>query len=336
MKAIVFNPDKIKPVYENWPKPSIGAQEVIIRVYAAALNHRDVNITNPNNKNKFVYGSDGAGVVEQVGASVTEWTPGDEVIINPMISCLQCSYCLMGEHSLCEQDSVLGGLAWNGTFAEFVKVPSKSLVKKPAHLDFYQAASLPLALGTAWRALITRAEIKPGETLLIQGIGGGVAAFALQIATAMGVRVIVTSHSQEKLERAMKMGAFGGINYKEEDVTERVMALTDGHGADVIISSSGKVLSTAISSAAKKGRIVQYAYVGSRLPDFDVDTLMFKQLSLHGSSMHSYSEFDEAIRFVNQTKMVPEVSEIFPIDDIDLAFQSMESSTQFGKIVLSI
>ncbi|MGV3488913.1 MAG: zinc-binding dehydrogenase [Tuberibacillus sp.] len=335
MKAVVFHPDKVKPVYENWPKPSIGAGDVIIRVHAASLNHRDLHITNPVNVNKFIYGSDGAGVVEQIGASVTEWNIGDEVIINPQISCLQCSACLAGDHALCEQGAVLGGSAWNGTFSEFVKVPSKNLMKKPEHLDFEQAAALPLALGTAWRSLVTRAQITPGETVLIQGIGGGVALFCLQIAVSMGARAIVTSHSEEKLTKALEMGAYAGINYIREDVPSRVMELTDGRGADIVISSSGKALPEGISAARPKGRIVHYAYIGEDLHSFNIDTLMDKQLSLYGSAMHSYSDFEKAIHYINQIKLVPIISDVIPIKNIEAAFETMRLAHQFGKIVIS-
>jgi zinc-binding alcohol dehydrogenase/oxidoreductase len=337
MKAIIFNPEQVKPeIVENYEKPVAGHNEVVIRIHAAALNHRDLNITNPNNKQSFIYGSDGAGVIEEVGEGVTGWTKGQAVMINPQISCMQCKYCLMGEHSLCDTGRVLGGVAWNGTFAEFVKVPVRNLVKMPEHLTFTEAAAIPLALGTAWRALITKASLKPSDTVLIQGIGGGVALFCLQIARHLGARVIVTSGTNEKLQKAAELGAYAGINYREENVVQRVKELTNGEGANVVVASNGVAVQEGILAASKKGRIVQFAYIGSPIPNFHADVLMGKQLSLHGTAMHSYPEFEEAIRFFAETKQKPVISEVLPFEEAQTAFSMLKNSTQFGKVVLSL
>lgn len=336
MKAVVFDPQTVAPqIVHDLLKPQPGPGELVIRLHAAALNHRDLHITNPRNTQSFIYGSDGAGEVDGIGEGVLGWQTGDPVIINPQISCLSCQYCLKGEHALCESGRVLGGTSWNGTFSHYVKIPARNAVKKPSHLTFAQAAALPLAFGTAWRALITQAALKPGETVLIQGIGGGVALFCLQIAVQIGARVIVTSGSTEKLDKAIALGAFAGIHYKEEDVAKRVHELTGGTGADVVISSSGEAISSGISAAAKKGRIVQFAFIGNMLPVFDVDSLMFKQLSLFGSAMHTYSEFTEAIRFVERTQLMPVISHTYSLEEAPSAFHLLRDSAQFGKIVLT-
>jgi zinc-binding alcohol dehydrogenase/oxidoreductase len=337
MKAVVFNPERVKPeLVKNHEIPVAGHHEVVIRLYAAALNHRDLHITNPRNMQPFVYGSDGAGVIEEVGEGVTGWTKGQAVIINPQISCMQCKYCLMGEHSLCDTGRVLGGVAWNGTFAEFVKVPSRNVVKMPDHLTFVEAAALPLALGTAWRALISQAALKPSDTVLIQGIGGGVALFCLQIASYLGAKVIVTSGSTEKLQKAAELGAYAGINYKEENVVDRVMELTNGEGAHVVVASNGVAVQEGIMAASKKGRVVQYAYIGNPLPHFNVDVLMGKQVSLYGTAMHTYPEFEEAIRFYTETKQKPIISEVLPLEEAETAFAMLKNTSQFGKVVLSL
>lgn len=337
MKAIIFNPEEVKPEFvQNYEKPVAGHNEAVVRIQAAALNHRDLNITNPINKQPFIYGSDGAGVIEEVGEGVTGWTTGQAVIINSQISCMQCKYCLMGEHSLCENGRVLGGLTWNGTFAEFVKVPVRNLVKKPEHLTFVEAAALPLALGTAWRALITQASLKPSDTVLIQGIGGGVALFCLQIASYLGAKVIVTSGSNEKLQKAAELGAYAGINYREENVVERVMELTNGEGANVVVASNGEAIQEGMMAASKKGRIVQYAYIGKPVPSFNIDLLMGKQLALYGSAMHTYPEFEDAIHFFTSTKQKPIISEVLPLEEFQTAFTILKNSSQFGKVVLSL
>ncbi|MGE5705065.1 MAG: alcohol dehydrogenase catalytic domain-containing protein [Clostridia bacterium] len=337
MKAVVFDPQSVAPqIVHDLLKPQPGPGELVIRLHAAALNHRDLHITNPRNTQSFIYGSDGAGEVEGIGEGVLGWQTGDPVIINPQISCLSCQYCLKGEHALCESGRVLGGTSWNGTFAHYVKIPARNAVKKPPHLTFAQAAALPLAFGTAWRALITQAALKPGETVLIQGIGGGVALFCLQIAVQIGARVIVTSGSTEKLAEAFRMGAFAGIHYRDEDVAQRVLALTSGKGADVVISSSGEAFSACIAAAGKQARLVHYAYMGNTLPAFDLDMLMSKQLSLYGSAMHTYPEFAEAMAFVESTRLVPVISHTFRLEEAKAAFQLLRDSGQFGKILLTI
>ncbi|MGO0063444.1 alcohol dehydrogenase catalytic domain-containing protein [Brevibacillus fluminis] len=337
MKAVAFDVNQVAPaLFHEWEKPQPDAGEVLIRLHAAALNHRDINITNPKNKVSFVYGSDGAGVVEKIGEGVTGWSPGDEVILNAMVACLTCPACLAGEHSLCENESLLGGRIWGGTFAEYIKVPARNVVPKPDHLTMTQAAALPMAFGTAWRALITQARLTPGDTVLIQGIGGGVALACLQIAVGMGARVIVTSGSADKLQKAINMGAYAGIHYKEEDVAARTKELTGGKGADVIVASTGDVLSNSIQAAAKKGRIVQFSYIGKPVESFDVDQLMFRQLALIGSAMHTHGEFEAVLRFVHEKKIVPIVSEIRPLEEFADAFASMRQASQFGKIVLTM
>jgi zinc-binding alcohol dehydrogenase/oxidoreductase len=271
-----------------------------------------------------------------MGEGVIGWNKGDQVIIDPMVVCMECPECLCGHDELCRNQRIVGGRAWGGTLAEYIKVPVRNIVKKPVHLSMEQAAGLPIALGTAWRSLITKAGLKQGETILIQGIGGGVANFCLQIAVTIGAKVIVTSSSNDKIQRALSMGAAAGINYREEDVPSSVRTLTEGRGADVVVSSTGDAVSTAVQAAASQGRIVNFAYIGRPLPSFDADMLMSKHLTLMGTAMYNHREFEEAIQFVNETHFIPVISEVYPIDKYEIAFESMKSSTQFGKIVLQI
>lgn len=337
MKAIVFCPEQSKLVIEDWPNPIPGPNEVVVKVHSAALNHRDINIKNsPYTKDKIVFGSDGAGTIFQVGDNVENVEIGEEVIINTYISCLKCEDCLSGKHTLCTNGRVLGGLSWPGTFAEYVKLPSQNVVKKPNHLLFNQSAALALSFGTGWRALVSQAKIKPGDSLLIQGIGGGVSLYCLQIAVAFGCKVIVTSSSNSKIEEAIKMGAVAGINYKEENVIEEVRKLTGDMGVDIVISSHGGSVPLSMDAAKVGGKIIQFAYLGDTLPSFEIDKIMMKQLSLIGTGDHTYQEFKQAINFIEQHKLVPTISEVFSFNDFDKAFQLMESGLQFGKIVIEI
>ncbi|MFT4415604.1 alcohol dehydrogenase catalytic domain-containing protein [Fredinandcohnia humi] len=337
MKAIVFNPELSKPVIEEWPYPIPGPNEVVVKIHSAALNHRDVNIKNsPYTKDKFVFGSDGAGTIFQVGENVEDVMVGDEVILNTYISCLKCEDCLSGNHTFCSSGRVLGGLAWPGTFAEYVKVPAQNVAKKPKHLSFTLSAALALSFGTAWRALFSKAKIKPGDSLLIQGIGGGVSLYCLQIAVAFGCHVIVTSSSNQKIEAAIKMGAVAGINYKENNVLEEIKKVTNNKGVDIVVSSYGGSVPLSIDAAKFGGKIIQFAYLGDTLPTFEIDKIMMKQLSLMGTGDHTYQEFKQALNFIETHKVIPTISEVFSFNDFEKAFQLMEDGKQFGKIVLEI
>jgi len=337
MKAVIFNPHTVAPeVVADWPIPQPDEGEVVVRLHAASLNHRDLNLTNPRIQKSFVYGSDGAGVIEQIGSGVTNWQTGEEVIINSLLACGSCSYCLKGEHSMCETGSVLGGPAYDGTFAEYVKVPARNLVRKPAHLRFAEAAALPMAFGTAWRALITRARLLPGETLLIHGIGGGLALYSLQLAVSLGAKVIVTSGSDEKITKALQMGAYAGIHYRNEDVAARVRELTDGAGVDVVMASHGETVPISLEAAKPQGRIIHTPFTGKALASFPIDEIMFKELSLIGSQMHTHPEFMDAMRFVEMVKLMPVISHEIPLAQAVEAFNLMHESAQFGKIILTL
>lgn len=321
------------------PIPVPGPGEAVVRLHAAALNHRDLFLVRGIRKNgwaHFTPGSDGAGTVAAVGAGVTGWRPGDPVVINAALFCGQCPLCLQGEQSLCDQFQILGGPG-DGTFAEYVRVPARNLAPKPAHLDFLRAAALPLALGTAWRALVTRAALRPGETVLIHGIGGGVALYCLQIAVAMGARVLVTSGTPAKLARAAALGAAAGIPYRSEDVAQRVRELTAGQGADVVVDSGGQeTLPISLAAVRKGGRIVHFGATTGAEVHLGSRDLFWRQVSLIGSTMNTPAEFAAALAFVTNTRLVPQVSAVYPLAEAEAAFREMEQAAQFGKLVLRI
>ncbi|HEY3363559.1 MAG TPA: zinc-binding dehydrogenase [Symbiobacteriaceae bacterium] len=341
MKAMVL----VRPGFEQpmalqeRPMPEPGPGEAVVRLHAAALNHRDhfqIRGVRGAEWAPYIPGSDGAGEVAAVGAGVTAWKPGDSVVINAALYCGQCAYCLNGEQSLCDRFGILGGPS-DGTFAEYVRVPARNLAAKPAHLDYAAAAALPLALGTAWRAMVTQAALRPGETVLIHGIGSGVALYCLQIAQAMGARVIVTSSSPAKLDRARAMGAAAGILYRDEPVAERTLELTGGQGADLVVDSGGtQTMPISLAAVRKGGRIVNFGGTTGNQVTFNCRDLFWKQVSLLGTTMNSQADFDAAMRFVANTRLVPTVSATFPLDQAEAALKDMENVAQFGKLVLNI
>lgn len=338
------------------PMPTAGPGEVLVNIRAAALNHRDVFIQKgmyPGIKLPVILGSDGAGVVAGVGDGVDPVWRGQEVIIN-------CSLNWGPNPAFYGPDFKILGMPDNGTFAEYAVVPVKYIHPKPAHLSFAQAAALPLAGLTAWRALMTRAGLhitdrKTPEKVLITGIGGGAALFALQFAVGAGAEVWVTSGSDEKIEKATALGAMGGVNYREPDWAKTLMTQTGGgrtgHPAephrqtsrpgggyfDVIIDSAGGAgFARLIDVAASGGRIAIFGGTTGNLTDIVPPKVFFKQLSIFGSTMGTEREFADMVAFVNAQKIRPVVDTTFPLSDAESAMRRMDDGKQFGKIVLNV
>lgn len=345
MNALVVEQQSLGFFVQNRPVPEVRADEVLVRIRAAALNHRDLNMPGFYKRMReqrsdypvstYVVGADGAGVIEAVGKDVRNWRPKDAVMISSLLFCGHCPACLSGQNAACENGNILGSSGVDGTIAEYVAVPAKLLIPLPGHLNFTEAAALPMALGTAWRAVVARGKLLPGESVLIQGIGGGVALFSLQIAAAMGAKVIVTSSSDEKLEQALALGAAAGINYKKEDVAERVKMLTGGKGVDLAIDGGGaQTLPAAIQSTKNLGRVVNYGFVTGRTFTLDAYHLMIRQVSLIGTAMHTFSELVSAVAFLEQTQLRPVISDVFSLQDSLQALEHLERGSQFGKIVI--
>lgn len=347
MQALVVSESTLSYSVQNHPMPVCQPDEVLVKIHAASLNHRDLNMPpfykrmKEQNENypvsTYVVGSDGAGVIEAIGANVKDWKVGDEVIMSSLNFCGHCQNCLSGQNVACKHANLLGSSGLNGTLAHYIAVPAKLLLPKPVHLDFKEAAALPMALGTAWRAVVTRGALKPGETVLIQGIGGGVALFSLQIAVALGAKVIVTSSSDEKLERAKALGATAGINYKNEDVLNRVKELTLGKGIDLAIDGGGaETMPIAIQSVRDLGKVVNYGFVTGRTFTLDTYHLMIRQVELIGSAMHTFAELSSAVQFIQNTKLRPIISDEFILEDALLALEKLKKGAQFGKIVVKM
>ena len=343
MKAAVIHEhgelDRIR--VEDIPEPKAGQGEVVLEVRSAALNHLDiwvrkgrpgVTLTMP-----YVLGSDAAGVVVELGPGTHGVKVGDEVILNPGLSCGFCESCRRGQQSECASFSIVGA-GRPGTFAEKVAVPFCNVFPKPAHLSFDEAAALPLSYQTAWRMLMSRAGLKPGETVLIHGIGGGVALAALQLAKLAGAEVIVTSSSDEKLSRAAGLGADHTVNYKTaKDVAAIVKDITGGRGVDVVVDSVGAgTWDTNFNLVRRGGRNVMCGVTTGGQAPTNLRALYWNQLTIMGSTMGSHEDFRLMLRAVAAAGLEPVIDSVHPLENVAEATGRMEAGEQFGKIVLRI
>jgi NADPH:quinone reductase-like Zn-dependent oxidoreductase len=326
---------------DDLPVPELRSPtDVRVRIRAAALNRLDlfvieglpgVNITAP-----WIMGGDGAGVVDAVGSAVRGFTPGDHVVINPGISDRTCEYCERGEQSLCIDYKLLGEHL-PGTIAEYVVVPAVNLRAIAPEVPWDLAAALPLATLTAWRMVVTRAAVNERDTVLIWGVGGGVAVAALQIAKLQGARVWVTSGSDAKLERARALGADATFNHNEVDVGREVRALTRKRGVDVVIDNVGQATwKQSLIALGKQGRLVTCGATTGPIVETDVRRLFWNQWSIMGSTMGNDRELDAVMRAFSAGMLVPPLDSVFEMESGRAAFERLASGEQFGKIVIRI
>jgi len=326
--------------YGDLPEPVPGPGQVKVRVRAGALNHLDIfvrtGIPGLSLPLPHVMGSDGAGVVDSVGPGVTMRKPGDEVVLNPGIHCGTCEFCLRGEHSLCASFHLLGEHVW-GTFAEFVVAPEINTYPKPGILSWEESAAFPLTYLTAWRMLVTKAGARPGESLLIVGIGGGVSLAAFQIAKLLGLTVGVTSGSAAKLRRAEEMGADFGIDHGTADFARETRKITGKRGVDIVLDSVGKeTWKRSIASLARGGKLLTCGATTGPNPQEDIARIFWNQLTVMGSTMGTHAEFSEMLRMVSGGRISPVVDSVFPLSEAKAAQRRLEERKQFGKIVLRV
>ncbi len=331
--------DKLR--YEDVEEPHLTSPtEVIVRLKAASLNHRDIwNRQGQTGIDCFlprILGADGAGTVAEVGERVRNVKKGDAVCLFPAGGCGECEYCLTDRDFLCGHMRVLGEES-DGTYAEYIKLPGKNCFSIPPGLSFEEAAAFPLVFVTVWRMLVTNAGLKPGEHVLILGIGGGVASAALQLAKQMGAHVLVTSSSDEKLEMAKNWGADHGINYRRSDFAKEVRALTDKRGVDVVVDCvGGDGWVKSLAALAKGGRLVTCgATAGANAPT-DVRRIFWNHLKIFGSNLGGREEFRQVLAFMQNSGTRPIVDQLFPLKDAAAAQRRLEEGRQFGKIVLQI
>lgn len=332
MKGLVLHGVDQALRLEEVPIPQLQSGEALVRVHAAAFNRRDWWIKKGKYaglKFPIILGSDGAGVVAQVGDESSDGTWMDQpVLINPSIGWDEDSEVQPpGFHIL--------GLPENGTFAEYVRVPVRNLYAKPDYLSYEEAAAIPLGGLTAYRALFRKAQLKAGETVLITGVGGGVASFALQWAVHAGAHVYVTSSSPMKIEKAVAAGAKGGINYLQADWADELKRLSGGF--DVIIDSAlGEGFAQLIDLAKPGGRMVFFGGTSGNLPPLDGRKIFWKQLQIKGTTMGSRMDFQQMLDFIQAHQIKPIIDRIIPWEQAESGLQIMSSQEQFGKIVLKM
>jgi zinc-binding alcohol dehydrogenase/oxidoreductase len=309
------------------PIPNSG--EVLIRLKAAALNHRDLHFFNRPVDTPVIIGSDGSGVVEGLGDDVSGWSLGDEVIIYPSLDWGN------REDAFSNEFTILGGPR-DGTCAEKIAIPATNVYSKPAHLSFEEAAALPLAGLTAYRALFLRARVENDERVLIHGIGGGVALFALQFAKARGAKVMVTSRHDDKLEQAQTLGADYGVNSSRIDWVKAARDWSDGEGVDVVVESiGGEYLSKSLEALRLGGRLVTFGRSLSTNATIDIGLTFWNHLSIIGSTMGSPADFAGMLELVNSNMIKPVVDSVRPLEEGRDAVQRMADGQQFGKLVLT-
>ena len=331
MKAALFKEKTSRLSLEELAKPMPGKGQVLIKLHAAALNHRDLWIQKEQetpSSTGIILGSDGSGVIESVGEEVDEVRIGQAVVINPSIG--------WGKNPAVQSDAFkILGFPDPGTFSEYVAIAQKYVFEKPTHLSFQQAAAMPLSGLTAYRALFSKARLRPGEKVLSMGVGGGAALWALKFAIAFQAKVFITSSSEEKLREGLVLGATAGFNYKEKNWVEKMKKEAGGFHV-IIDSAGGEQFPHLLDLTFPGGKIVIFGRTAGNIPSISPGMLFWKQLSIFGTTMGTEDEFLSMLDFVHKHKITPVIDKVFPLAEVNEAFNRMEEGGQFGKIVLQI
>ena len=345
MKAVVFSEQGRVEVlrYTDVPKPVLGVDDVLINVKACAVNYLDLHArrNRPEIAAKLrrgdtphILGSDIAGTIAAVGNAVNSPSVGDRVVLAPCIPCGACRDCHRGDENLCDTQ-VLIGFQTNGGYAEYVKAPAVNAIQIPEPLSFANAAAMPIAYLTAWHMLTARAQLRPGEDVLILGVGGGVGSAGLQIAKLSGARVFATASSDEKLARARAMGADVTINYAATDFSAVVLDVTNGRGVDVVLEHVGAATwEQSIASLAKNGRLVSCGVTTGNIGEINIRKLYQKQITIMGSALGTATELRTLVTLAGQGKLEPIIDRTLPLNRADEAHLLLENRKNFGKVVL--
>ncbi|MDF1539753.1 MAG: zinc-binding dehydrogenase [Candidatus Thorarchaeota archaeon] len=344
MKATVFHehggPEVLQ--YTDFPTPEVKTNQVVIEVKAVALNHLDLfaraGIPGLTLEMPHILGSDISGVIKELGSSLDDdFEVGQKVIVDPGLSCGTCEFCVMGEQSLCRNYQIIGEHV-RGGYAEYFAAKAENVVPVPKTigLDFVELAATPLTFMTAWRLLMSKGNLRPGDDILIIGIGGGVALAALQIARVAGARVFVTSSSDTKLEKARLLGADFAINHNTTpDYYKEIGNITNRRGVDIVLDSVGTATwERSLRSLRKGGKLVTPGATSGPMATTNVNLVFWNQLEILGSTMSSRSELRDVLKVIWNKKIHPVVDRVFPLSKAIDAHNLLEKGEQFGKLVL--
>ncbi len=340
MKAVVLRrhggPEVLEPAELPIKEPGPGQVRVAVR--AVALNHLDLWVRRGGPAFHLEYphllGSDVAGEVDVVGAGVDDLAPGTRVVVSPGLSCGVCQACLSGRDNLCPRYGILGETR-SGGYCEYLVVPRQNIAPYPGELGFPEAAASLLTFLTAWQMLVGKAQVRPGETVLVQGAGSGVGVAAVQIARLHGARVLATAGTDAKLERVRELGAEEAINYRTEDFVAEVKKLTSRRGVDVVVEHvGGETFASSIRAVASGGRIVTCGATSGPKPAIDLRHFFFRQISILGSTMGSKGDLLEVLGHVAAGRLRPVVDRVLPLAEAAEAHRILESREVFGKVVL--
>ncbi|WP_123533776.1 zinc-binding dehydrogenase [Halosimplex salinum] len=324
--------------YAERADPSVGRDDVLVDVKAGALNHLDVwtrkGLPGIDLEMPHVPGCDAAGVVESVGEGVTRFEPGDRVAVTAGVSCGECEFCRHGEESLCVDYHIIGEHV-PGVHGEYAAVPEDNLVAVPEGVDWETAAAAPLVFQTAWRMLMSRADLSAGESVLVLGASGGVGHAAVQIADFAGAEVFATASTEEKLDFAREVGADHAINYEENDFASEMYGLTDGRGVDVVVDHvGGETWDDSLKCLAKGGRLVTCGATAGATPETNINRVFWNQLSILGSTMATPGEVDDVLAKVWDGTFEVRVRDTLPMSETANAHEMLEEREGFGKVVV--
>ena len=344
MKAVYIQEqgDIDKLVYGDLPHPEPGPGEVLVRLYAAALNHLDIYARSGGNRTSVgsfphILGSDMAGEVAALGPGVEDVNVGRRVLVDYVIKCGTCEQCTVGRDELCSR-SLRMGVDVAGGYAQYLNAPVQNVYRFPDAMSFEEAASIPLVFHTAWHCLVTRAGLRPGETVLINAAGSGVGSAGIQIARVLNARILVTAGSDAKIARAQELGAEDGANYNTTpSFSGPIREMAGGNGVDVIFDSVGaSIWDESFASMKSGGRYVTCGVTGGHLASLHLGRLFTRGLTLLGAGGRSSQEFADFMRLVNMDALHGVVGKVYPLEQAREAHRLMVDRDFFGKIVLQI